>query len=210
MTGADDRINLLRHLLGLKTTPRTGWLDRGVPPGQTESIADHILMTALIGWITAGDTLDRDRVLKMALVHDLAEAVTGDPPPYNRADVPPATDGEAVRDFFSRRHVRTPEDKTAKDERERTVMRELTTLMPENVAGEIADLWKEYEEQTTPEARFVKDLDRFEAFLQARAYRRRYPDLPLGGFTHMALDEMEHPTLIALRNAILSDEEPDS
>ncbi len=210
MTGARDRIELFRRLLGLKTTPRTGWLDRGIPPGETESISDHILMTTLIGWITADEALDRDRVLKLTLVHDLAEAITGDPPPYDRADVPPASDIEAVRDFFNRRHVRAAEDKSAKDRRERSVMTELTTLMPESVAGEIADLWTEYEEQTTPEARFAKNLDRFEAFLQARTYQTRYPDLPLGGFTHMALDELEHPTLIALRDAILSDEEPDT
>ncbi len=206
MTGADDRIDLLRHLLNLKTTPRTGWLDRGVPPGETESIADHILMTTLLGWITAEDGLDRDRVLKLALVHDLAEAITGDPPPYDRVDVPPANDVEAVRDFFSRRHVRAAEDKRAKDRRERSVMTELTTLMPESVAGEIADLWNEYEEQSTPEARFGKDLDRFEAFLQARAYESQYPELPFGGFTQMALDELEHPTLTALRDAILAEE----
>ncbi|MDQ3539680.1 MAG: HD domain-containing protein [Chloroflexota bacterium] len=210
MTDVSDRIDLLRHLLKLKTTPRTGWLDRGVPSGETESIADHILMTALIGWITADDGLDRDRVLKLALVHDLAEAITGDPPPYNRSDVPPAEDIQAIRDFFSRRHVRNSEDKAAKDQRERTVMTELTNLMPDHVASEIADLWNEYEEQTSPEARFAKDLDRFEAFLQARAYQSRFPDLPLGGFTHMALDELEHPTLITLRDAILADEEPDS
>ncbi|MBA2759434.1 MAG: HD domain-containing protein [Chloroflexia bacterium] len=206
MTGASDRIDLMRHLLRLKTTPRTGWLDRGVPPGETESIADHILMTTLIGWITADDGLDRDRVLKLTLVHDLAEAITGDPPPYDRADVPPASDVGAVRDFFSQRHVRAAEDKIAKDEQERTMMREMTDLMPEAVADEIAGLWAEYEAQETPEARFAKDLDRFEAFSQARAYQARYPDLPLGGFTHMALDELEHPTLIALRDAILAEE----
>jgi putative hydrolase of HD superfamily len=210
VTGTRDRIELFRHLLELKTTPRTGWLDRGVPPGETESISDHILMTALLGWITADDGLDRDRVLKLALVHDLAEAITGDPPPYDIADVPPASDVAGMRDFFSRRHVRTTEDKAAKDQRERTAMAKLTTMMPESVADEITELSTEYEEQTTPEARFAKDLDRFEAFLQARAYQTRYPDLPLGGFTHMALDELEHPTLIALRDAILSDEEPDT
>ncbi len=210
MTESSDRIDLLRRLLRLKTTPRTGWLDRGVPHAETESIADHILMTSLIGWIIADEGLDRDRVLKLALVHDLAEAITGDPPPYERDDVPPPDDADAVRAFFSRRHVRTAEGKRAKVFTELAAMDELTSLMPGGVAGEIAGLWQEYEAQATPEARFAKDLDRFEAFLQARAYQSRYPDLPLGGFTHMALEELRHPTLIALRDAILAEEEPET
>lgn len=207
MTDSSDRVDLLRRLLNLKTTPRTGWLDRGVPQEDTESVADHILMTTLLGWITAGDELDRDRVLKLSLVHDLAEAIIGDPPPYDRDEVPPAAHIDAVRHFFSRRHVRSEEGKRAKALVEHAAMAELAGLMPEHAAREISELWREYEAQATPEARFAKDVDRFEAFLQARAYGSRYPDLPMGGFTHMALDELEHPTLIALRDAILADEE---
>ena len=207
MSASDDRVTLLRQLLRLKATPRTGWLDRGLPEAETESIADHILMTTLIGWLTADDSLDRDRVLKLALVHDLAEAITGDPPPYDRADVPPASDIEAVREFFGRRHVRTVQDKNAKDLLESAAMDQLRALMPDNVAGEVGALWEEYEAQETPEARFVKDLDRFEAFLQARDYQACHPDLPLSGFTKMGLEELQHPTLIALRDAILADED---
>lgn len=210
MSAANDRVELLRHLLRLKSTHRTGWLDRGLPEAETESVADHILLTTLLGWLTADDALDRDRVLKLTLVHDLAEAITGDPPPYDRDDVPPGDDDDAVRAFFSRRHVRSDEDKQAKGVRELAAMDELTCLMPEDVATEIAGLWREYERQMTPEARFAKDLDRFEAFVQARAYQAQHPDLPLSGFTKMALEELEHPTLVALRDAILADAEHDS
>jgi putative hydrolase of HD superfamily len=198
---------LLGHLLQLKATPRTGWLDRGVPAAETESIADHILMTSLIGWLTADAALDRDRVLKLALVHDLAEAITGDPPPYAREEVPPAGDLDAVRDFFSRNHVRTAEDKAAKDREEAAAMAILRGLMPADIGDEIAALWEEYEAQATPEARFVKDVDRIEAFLQSREYARRNPGLALGGFTAMARDEITTPALAALRDAILAEED---
>lgn len=204
MTSPEDLAALFRQVLALKSTPRTGWLDRGVPPAETESIADHILMTTLIAWIAAGPSLDRDKVLRLALVHDLAEAVTGDPPPYSRAELPPASDPEALRAFFSRRHVRSAEAKAAKDRAEAEALERLRELMPEQAGEEIFALWREYEEGATPEAQFVKDVDRFEAFLQARDYARRYPDLPFDGFTRMAEQELQTPTLIALRDAILA------
>jgi putative hydrolase of HD superfamily len=202
----DRLVTLFRNLLKLKTTRRTGWLDRGVPPVETESVADHILMASLIGWLTADPALDRDRVIKLMLVHDLAEVITGDPPPYDRDDVPPRDEPEALREFFSRRHIRTVENKTAKDARETEAMASLRALMPDDAGDEIVALWGEYEAQATPEARFAKDLDRFEAFLQARDYARRHPGLPLSGFTKMAQEELESPQLIALRDAILADE----
>lgn len=210
MSNDADLTSLLRHLLKLKSIPRTGWLDRGVPPAETESVADHVLVTALIGWITADDALDRDRVLKLTLIHDLAEAITGDPPPYDRGDVPNAANPYAVREFFSRRHVRSAEDKASKSVAESAAVQELRSLMPDAIANEVGALWAEYDAQKTPEARFAKDQDRFEAFLQARDYAHRHPDLPLGGFTLMALEELEHPTLIALRDAILAEEESGS
>lgn len=202
MTRPDRLVPLLDHLLKLKSTHRTGWLDRGVPPSETESVADHILMATLIGWLTADAELDRDRLIKLLLVHDLAEVITGDPPPYDRADIP-VHDEAALRDFFSRRHVRSAEDKAAKDAREAEAMATLRELMPDDAGDEIVSLWKEYEAQETPEARFAKDIDRFEAFVQARAYARRHPGLPLSGFTKMAQEEIESPALIALRDAIL-------
>jgi hypothetical protein len=43
---------------------------------ETESVADHSFRVAVMAWLLAGDGLDRDRVLKLALLHDLAEAAT--------------------------------------------------------------------------------------------------------------------------------------
>src|SRR5262245_57028480 len=82
----------------LKATPRTGWIDRGVPVGEAESVADHSFRVALLAWLAAhlaaadDPALDVDRVLALALIHDLAEALTGDLTPYDPAAIPAATD----------------------------------------------------------------------------------------------------------------------
>src|SRR4051812_24153074 len=78
----------------LKRTARTGWLDRGVPPIEVESVADHTFRVALMAWLSAPMSLDRDRVLKLALLHDLAEATTGDLTPYHPDEVTGFENGE--------------------------------------------------------------------------------------------------------------------
>jgi len=206
---ATSQLSALFAVLGeLKQIKRTGWLDRGLPPAETETVAEHSLLTALIGWISASTIpgLDADKVLKLALVHDLTEAIFGDSPPYDREDVP-LDDPEALRAFFSVRHLRTPENAAAKRAAEEEAAREMLALMPDPIRSEIAALWQEYDEQATAEARYVKQVDRLEAFLQARAYAPTHPDVPAWGFTDMAMKEVDHPLLAALRDNALADDD---
>jgi putative hydrolase of HD superfamily len=202
-----DLLTLFTTLASLKETPRTGWLDRGIPPGETESVADHSLMTALIAWFLALDepSLDADRVLKLAVIHDIAESIVGDIPPYSPEELPDPDDEEALRAFFSVRRVASPKAAAKKHAAEQAAANELFGLLPEGARDEVRSLWEEYESRATPEARFVKDVDRLEVFLQARRYWKRYPDVPLAGFTDMALEGLEHPVLQAIRDAELDE-----
>lgn len=45
-------------------------------------------------------------------------------------------------------------------------------LGDQTVAREIAQLWQEYEDASTPEALLVKDLDKFEMIVQALEYEK--------------------------------------
>jgi putative hydrolase of HD superfamily len=202
-----DVATLLAILQGLKRVPRTGWLDRGVPAADAESVADHSYLTALIAWTLALDDpeLDADRVLKLAMIHDLAEAIVGDAPPYEPHEVPDRADAAAHRAFFSVRHVRTSENRVAKQQAEGAAFAHLAGLMPPGAREELSALWAEYESHATPEARFVKEVDTLEAYLESRHYAARDPDLPLWGFTDMAGKEITHPLLVALRDAARSD-----
>src|SRR5690606_30729890 len=74
----------IREILAeLKRTVRTGWAIEGVP--NPESVADHtwgmtlLLLMAFDRLEGHGEeNLDRERALKLAIVHDLQEAITGD------------------------------------------------------------------------------------------------------------------------------------
>ena len=187
----------------LKVLKRTGWLDRGLPPAEAESVADHCLRTALLAWLASASdpALDRHRVVKLALVHDLAEAITGDPAPYDPAELPPANDRAARHAFFRERHLRTPAGAAAKCAAERAAITDMLAPLQATLGAELHTLWDEYESQATPEARFVKEADRLEAFLQSREYLHDDPELPVWGFADMAAKEVHHPALTALRDA---------
>ncbi len=203
ISGVADLAVVLRTIQHLKRVKRTGWIDRGVPIADVESVADHTYLTALIAWMASIDDpdLDSDRVLKLAMVHDLAESIVGDAPPYEAHDVPDRSDIDALRAFFSVRHQRSDGNTAAKRAGEHDAFLRLARGMPPGAQSELSSLWEEYEGQSTPEARFVKDVDRLEAYLQALHYSATDPDLPLWGFTDMADNEIDHPTLTAIRDA---------
>lgn len=203
MSEAAGLARLLAFAGRLKRLRRTGWLDRGLPPDEAETVAAHLHRTALLAWLAAaGDpALDRDRVLKLALIHDLAEAVTGDPAPYRPEAIPPVSEPDARRAFFSVRHRRSGADSRRKRDEENAAFATITRELPAATRDELAALWREYEAGATPEARFVKDADNLEAYLQAREYLVDHPDLPVAGFIDMARHEIRHPALAALRDA---------
>ena len=194
----------LRRVVRLKSTPRTGWLDRGVPPEATESVADHSFQTALLAWLAAASdpTLDRDRILKLALIHDLPEAIIGDITPYDPVDVPDSgADRAAWRAFLDRKHVRSAERRTAKRSAEASAMQQLLSELHGNARVELAALWHELAEGLTAEARFVKQSDRLETFLQSRVYLDEDPERPMSAFSEEVDDGLFHPALIAVRDA---------
>ncbi len=140
----------------LKQLYRQGWLRRGVPPERCESVAEHVFGMAMLGWwIVDGHYphLDRDKVLRMTLVHELGEIYTGDLTPGDNVPV------------------------EEKHRREREGLWQVVGKLP-NGADYLA-LWEEYEDGQTPEARFVRQLDRLEMAFQASVYRQQ-------GFEHMS------------------------
>lgn len=109
---------------------------------------DHLCDT-LSFLIPEADTLDRFKVMKIALIHDLAEAIVGDITPYCGID------------------------KDEKKRREMKAIEEISSLVPKFSGEEILNLFHEYENQATPEARWVKDCDRYDMVQQAFEYEKR-------------------------------------
>ncbi len=93
---------------------------------------------------------DYVRLFELALVHDIAEAETGD---YPKA--------------LQRAH---PEIKAKKDVLEKAAIKRFSSMLEEDIGGKIFELYSEYEAKMTPEAKLVSALDKVDANMQASFY----------------------------------------
>lgn len=187
--------------LRLKRLRRTGWIDRGV--NDPESGADHSWGVALLAWLLARDhpDLDRERVLLLGLVHDLPEAVAGDPTPFD--DVRDAT-GVIAANHFSTAPGYTESARVAKRQAELAALDDMLRDLPAALAADIRDAWHEYEAGQTTESRFVRQIDKLETLLQAEDYLDRQADLVIDSFRLGSRRDVSEPGLTALLEARLN------
>ena len=91
---ARSLIDFLRVMERLKDAPRHCW----TTGGRRESVAEHSWRVALMAMLVADEFpgVDIDRVVRMCLIHDLGEAVTGDIPAFLKTDADRAVEGRAV------------------------------------------------------------------------------------------------------------------
>lgn len=149
-------LDLLLTANVLKTTPRTGWHQRGVP--MPEDVAAHSWGTAMMALTLAemsDEEYDHGRLLSMAVLHDLAEAEVSDIP---RLAVRFLPDG-------------------AKNEAEAQALAEMLDGLP--VSHTWTAIMDDYKNEASPEARLVRDADRLEFLLQAWVYRNSAGNLRL-------------------------------
>jgi len=137
-------IAFLRVAGKLKRIKRTGWVEAGVP--DPESVADHVYRTALASMVLA-DTLglDTSKVVRMALLHDLPEAVTGDLTPRQK-----------------------PGDHSSAEAR---AFNQVVSGLGEKQRSHYAELFREYQAGQTPEAALVHAADKLDMVLQAHEYQ---------------------------------------
>lgn len=137
-------LKLLSLAEKLKCELRHSWLSNG----QQESVAEHSWRLAFMVCLFApylAQPVNIEKSLKMALIHDLAEAETGDIPMFNCQD---------------------PVSKQKKLINEQKVMFKIKSMLNNEIGQEIYDLWLEYEEKQSYEAKFVNALDKIEAHIQ--------------------------------------------
>ncbi|MCX6789811.1 MAG: HD domain-containing protein [Candidatus Gribaldobacteria bacterium] len=134
------------HLVeSLKSTLRYNF----TKSGRKESSADHSWRLSLMLFVLIKELnieVDTEKSIKMALVHDLAEAITGD------IDAVSMAEGKA--------------SKQDKQRLELEAMAKIKATLPQEIGQEIYSLWKEYDDASTKEAKCVKAVDKLETLTQ--------------------------------------------
>lgn len=155
---------VLGILLGanqLKRTARTGWVQRGVL--NAENVATHsygVVFTALLLAELIEEPLDLGKLLTMAALHDLPEALTTDIPTPAWRYLP-----EGVKTAVERQAMNTLLDNAP-------------------VAQKWMLIWEELHVSESAEARLVHDADKLEMYLQALIYQEQTGNLHLREFWH--------------------------
>ena len=130
-------IEFLNVIEKLKCNTRHSWTSSG----RQESVAEHSWRLAVMAMLCADEypNLDINKVIKMCLIHDWGEAITGDIPAFL---------------------------KSQNDEiEEELAIEKLIFLLPPDTRDEMRLLFSEMNEMRTDEAKLYKSLDNIEALI---------------------------------------------
>lgn len=148
---SESALQYLKLVGQLKNTLRTGWVYSHVNDfTRVESVADHSWRMAAAAFLFSGDkSYDVGKMIQMAVLHDIAESITGDIAPAD--NVGPAEKKKREADAIE------------------TIMKPLG-LFSSIGSTKCLALIHEYEERVSNEAIAVKDLDMLEMIIQANEY----------------------------------------
>lgn len=164
--------------LELKKVPRKGWKSK-VNIEHPESVADHSYGTAIMAMVLSDlEGLNTQKILKMALLHDLAESITGDFMPEEIS-------------------------KEIKNIAERDAMKEILSKLPPNIAEEYDKVWQEYLQANTKESILLHEIDKMEMAIQAAKYSSEgFSNEKLGLFVDSAKKEIKSKVLLDMLDTL--------
>lgn len=144
MTGED----LTRQIAFIKEIDKIKYIQRRTKlfnSDRNENDAEHSWHLAMMALVLSGHSnaeIDLLKVVKMVLIHDIVEIDAGDTFIYDQ----------------NKNHENTDEELKA--------AQRIFGLLPEKQAAQFIEIWTEFEEGITEEAKFARSMDRLEPLLQ--------------------------------------------
>lgn len=180
--------NKINYLDFFKTVGKSKRLLRSGPVREgvrdPESVAEHSFRTGFIAMVLSdklGDNLDRDKLIRMALIHDIGEIVTGDI-------------------VVQRGEVIDLKLRDNKEEQERIGIKHIFDQIQE---GNIyAEIFEEMIARKSPEAKIFWQFDKLELAFTALEYEEEQ-DKQLDEFFLDANTHMKEPLLKEILNKII-------
>ena len=139
--------DFMKYISKLSTIQRKGWLDWNVQVDRKESDSDHIYGTQMLALAMYFENyeeykdLDIKKILLMLAIHELGEAIIGD---------------------LTAKDIKKEDKQVIEHEAFKTIISNL------DLADDLFNLYLEFDNKTSPEARFAKFIDKFECDLQSK------------------------------------------
>jgi len=162
----------------LKRLPRTGWLVKGI--NNPESIAAHSFSTIIMALVIGIERKDVDlqKLLIMAIIHDLGESYLGDLTPSS---------------------IELLGGNENKKKLEKKAITRLFELLDENKRKKLLEIYEQYINNETDEAKLLHQIDKLDMLLQAIEYQKAgYPKENLHEFWNAAESYFTDKTLIEI------------
>lgn len=140
--------NLLKQIEFIKEIDKIKYIQRRTKlfnSDRNENDAEHswhLAMMAIVLSEYSDENIDLLKVIKMVLIHDIVEIDAGDTFLYDQ----------------NKNHENTEEEMKA--------AKRIFGILPEKQAAEFIELWTEFEDGTSKEAKFAKSMDKLEPLLQ--------------------------------------------
>ena len=175
-------LDFFKNALNLKNISRQGWIEK-LSIEHPESVADHSYSMAIMGMVISDlENYDSEKMLKMILLHDLAESKIGDYTPNQIS-------------------------KENKIKIENNAYDEIISTLPDAIKLQYGKIWNEYQKQESLESKIVHQIDKLEMVLQAKMYQKGgSPTEVVESFFKSAESEITHPKLKEIFTKIIEEE----
>ncbi|KAH0571603.1 putative Metal dependent phosphohydrolase [Spironucleus salmonicida] len=154
------------QIYNIKQTQRTGWVHNSIL--NPETVGSHSFGVAFLAFQLCPKTLCRSKVVEMALMHDIQESMVGDITPNCGVSV---------------------EDKHEKE------LQAIKIISEKLNNADYVKFFTDYEDGITQEAKFVKNCDKLDMFIQALIYERQGHNLDQF-YSQMRVTEFEEINMI--------------
>jgi len=178
----DKMLSFLMTTIKSKNVVRTGWTLMNIK--NPESVAEHSYQLCVMTMVLADQLgVDREKLVKMAIIHDLGEIFTGDI-------------------VWIRGNIIDIEKRRKKEQIEAKGMEKIFRIVDKT--GEYTDIFKEMVERKTVEADIFWQLDKLEMGIQALDYEKR-TGKDLGEFFISVDLQLSHPHLRSIFAQVLAE-----
>ncbi len=181
----------------LKGIPRLYWTLRNVK--NPETVAGHLFTLGVAAWVLGSSRKEfsMEKLLKMALCHELSAVYTGDTTPYDRI----LTNDREKREEILKRMVRlSKKEKKSifiKDyKEEKRALEKLTTKLNPKLKKEIIRLWQEYRTKSSPEGYFLSQLNVAVVLLQGLLYEKKYKNFSAAPLWEWTFEVTDNPLIL--------------